>query len=270
MKIYIRNKVNFILKLSLFFFLYQCGQSIGYKKVDSEFRYYFSTDPEWLPSAKGPGGKKIFRKLENVNENSFEILGDIAKDSLNVWFKGKPILRAHAKSFVILEGGYQKDQKDVYHNGKRIKNARSHAFEIITVFTNNDAFATTDQDVYFKDKPLLVTSVLDFELIPEHQYWSKDGHNYFFLERKITVGNYNEIDIISETWFKDNKFVFNVHGDTLLLDKNNDSNSQKLDISSIKGTAVRGILKDKFGYIRPSLNKRISKKNYEFFLKHND
>ncbi|MDG1806208.1 DKNYY domain-containing protein [Flavicella sp.] len=96
-----------------------CGQSIGYKEVESEIRYYHSTDPEWLPSAAGPG-KSVYIKLKNVNRNKFKIFGIVAKDNQNVWYAGKPIIGADSESFEVLEGPYQKDKSTVYFNGKPI------------------------------------------------------------------------------------------------------------------------------------------------------
>ena len=44
----IKRIVRLILKGLIPIVLYACGQSIGYKDVGSEIRYYSSTTPDWF------------------------------------------------------------------------------------------------------------------------------------------------------------------------------------------------------------------------------
>lgn len=261
------SKVLFFLIVFLF---YACGQSIGYKEVESEIRYYHSTDPEWLPSAAGPGKKSVYIRLKNVNKNKFKIFGIIAKDDQNIWYAGKPIIGADSESFEVLDGPYQKDKSSVYFNGKPIIGLQSDSFEIIKAFNDYYVYAKTNNTILYREKPLNVSSVQNFEFIPEHMFWARDGVNYFYLDRKINTGNYKDIDIIIGGWFKDKQFVYNSVGDTLRLKNHSEKNIERLDIKSIEKTELYGFLKDKYGYINGNDNKRITNQEYKYYLKHDN
>ena len=248
-----------------------CGQPIGYKEVESQFRYYHSTSPEWLPSAAGPGAS-VFRRLENVNRSKFKVFGVIAKDDRYVWYAGIPIIGADAESFLNLEGPYQKDKLAVYVNGVFLHDVKSNAFEVIRVNSQNEdmAYARTDEEVYYMDRPLNVSSVKSFNFIPGFDFWARDGINYFYFENKITVGIYDELEIINNGWFKDKQFVFSAYGETLIINKENDSDTPSLDINTIEKTEHYSYLKDKYGYIDVYSKRRVSSDDYKLQLKHLD
>ncbi|MFT6865816.1 MAG: hypothetical protein ACJA08_000641 [Cyclobacteriaceae bacterium] len=261
-----------ILKIIIPIFIYGCGQSIGYKEVESEIRYYHSTTPEWLPSAAGPGIQHpAFIRLENVNKSKFEILGSVAKDDRTVWFEGKPILGADPGSFLNLEGPYQKDQLAVYFDGVPFESVKPEHFEVIKS-KGWIAYARSDEEVFFREKSLNVNSIKNFEFIQGFDLWARDGLNYFLLERKITSGNYDDIKIINNSCYKDQSFVYHVDGniDTLIFEKGDNIEIPSLDILTIEKTEHSAFLKDKFGYIDVHSKKRISIDDYKFQLKHND
>jgi hypothetical protein len=253
--------------------LYGCGEPIGYHEVDGEIRYYHSSDPEWLPSAAGPGKKKtVFQKLENVNISAFEIYETIAKDDKNVWYKGEPIIGADSESFIKLDGPYQKDKESVYFEGERFENVNPDQFEVIKN-AGYIAYARSDNQVFFRDKSLNVNSVQGFEIIQGSDSWAKDGINYYFWDRKIPLDNYNDIEIINSSCFKDNSYVFHINGeeiDTVIVNSGGNIDIPDLDIQSIKKTEHTSFIKDKFGYIDVHSKIRVSVKDYEYQIDHDN
>ena len=268
MKIALKKIVSLVLKGLIPIVLYGCGQSIGYKEVGSEIRYYSSTTPDWLPSASG--GKRYSTIQEYVNRSKFETFETYAKDDKTVWFYTIPITKADAQSFVGLEGNYAKDKFRVYLNGMSLQDVNSEFFEVIETNTNFEyyqfLYARTDEDIYLSGTPLNVSSIKNFQFIPEFANWSKDGVNYFCGSTKIVIGNYDDVEIIAEHWFKDKLFFYNIQGDTLIINKEFDSSLPSLDISTIQITETSSCFKDKFGYIDARSKKRISNEEYEHKL----
>lgn len=245
-----------------------CGQSIGYQEVDTEVRYYHSTTPQWLPSAAGPG-RKVYRTLVDVNREQFQIFGAIAKDDNQVWYLGLPIIEADAESFISLEGDYQKDKFTVYRRGIPIEGVASNEFEVIWVHAVNKdmAYGRTRTDVFYQEKPLSVSSISDFEFIARHDFWARDGSNYFYYDKKITVGNYNDIQIIGSGWLKDDQFVFNAEGEKLIIENQNEIDMPSLDLDTIEQSEHHAYLRDKHGYIDVYSKKRVSVSDYKYQLK---
>lgn len=264
-----RIKLIRIIKFLIPLFLYGCGQSIGYHEVDSEIRYYHSSDPEWLPSAAGPGPQRVFIKLENVNKSELDVFETIAKDDKNVWYKGKPIIGADPESFVKLDGPYQKDKASVYFEGERFENVNPDQFEVLKS-DGYVAYARSDNHVFFRDKSLRVNSIQNFEIIQGYNTWARDGMNYYSRETQITTGKYNDIEIINNGWIKDKLFVYGGDGDTLMINKEYDSDTPSLDLSTIEKTEHFAYLKDRYGYIDVHSKLRVSVKDYEYQIKHDN
>tara|TARA_R110002126_G_scaffold206886_1_gene353979 strand:+ start:9691 stop:10506 length:816 start_codon:yes stop_codon:yes gene_type:complete len=266
MKISLKKIVSLVLKGLIPIVLYGCGQSIGYKDVGSEIRYYSTTTPDWLPSASG--GKRYSIIKEYVNRSKFETFETYAKDDKTVWFYTIPITGADAESFVGLEGNYAKDKFRVYLNGMPLQDVNSEFFEVIESNQNNELFkfiyTRTDKDIYCMGSPLHVSSIHNFELIPEFLFWAKDGVNYFFRSRKIVIGNYDAIEIFGDQWYKDNLFVYHTERGAIIIDKGLNSDIPSLDINTVQKTEVGGYFRDKFGYISGYSKKRVSIEDYEY------
>ncbi|NNJ71609.1 MAG: DKNYY domain-containing protein [Enterobacterales bacterium] len=253
--------------LSLFIFpfiLMGCGQTIGYHEVDNEMRYYHREEPAWLPSAAGP--TKTFTRLGAVNRSTFEVKGYIAKDDSNVWAFGEKIPGADPRSFELLEGQYQRDKNKAYYSGKVLQDLNSDFFEVIRLDSlyQDITYARSDDEVYFTNKPLNVSSAKNFEFIDGYNVWGRDGFNYFMENQKIERGSYHEIEIINGYFLKDKSTVFSWDGETLSINEGNGSGQPALDIESLEKTELTGMyLKDKYGYINLATKKRASKEEYE-------
>ena len=63
-----------------------------------------------------------------MNNNDRKIY---AKDWKTVYYDGKEVKDAEAKSFKIIGYGYAKDWKCVYYNGEMMKDAEVQSFQII-------------------------------------------------------------------------------------------------------------------------------------------
>ena len=222
--------------------------------------------PTGLPSASGRKRYSIIKKY--VNRSKFEVFETYAKDDKTVWFYTIPITGADAESFVGLEGNCLKDKFRVYLNGMPLQDVSSEFFEVIESNQNHEHFkfiyALTDKDMYCMGLPLHVSSINNFQLIPEFVFWAKDGVNYFFRSKKIVIGNYDAIEILGDLWYKDNLFVYNTRGDTLIIDKELNSDIPRLDINDLQKTEVNGYFSDEFGYISGYRKKRVSIEDYEY------
>ena len=256
------QKVYLYLFISIFF-LMGCGQPIGYQEVDNEMRYYHRKEPNWLPSAAGP--TKTYTRLGDVNKRKFEVQGYIAKDDRNVWAFGEIIPGADPGSFVLLEGRYQRDKNKAYFLGKELQNLNSDFFEVIRLDSvyQDITYARSDDEVYFMNKPLHVTSAKDFEFIDEYRTWGQDGVNYFMENQKIEISSYNETELINGYYLKDKSTVFSWDGDTLSINNKKESDLPGIHIESLEKTDVASYLKDKFGYINLTTKKRAPNKEYE-------
>ena len=222
--------------------------------------------PTGLPSASGRKRYSIIKKY--VNRSKFEVFETYAKDDKTVWFYTIPITGADAESFVGLEGNYLKDKFRVYLNGMPLQDVSSEFFEVIESNQNHEYFkfiyALKDKDIYCMGLALHVSSINNFQLIPEFVFWAKDGVNYFFRSKKIVIGNYDAIEILGDLWYKDNLFVYNTKGDTLIIDKKLNSDIPLLDINTLQKTEVYSYFSDKFGYISGYRKKRVSIEDYEY------
>jgi hypothetical protein len=198
---------------------------------------------------EGTGSSK--HELDGVDADKFHVLkyDSYAKDDRLVFYKGKPIPGADAKTFEALGDYYAHDKFRGYYAGDSIKSSRGLTFRII-----NDYYTTDGNDIFFMTDPLKVKSAKNFRFVfdsgeDEWERWTTDGKYYFIKEFKVPSEDYTHMTLYKNSGgiSKDSKWVY-------YFDRKinyDDSGKRVLDTLDLLSFKVTGYLKcgDKFGCI---------------------
>lgn len=124
----------------LFFFLIFLSCSTGYKNEGNAVYY-----EHWN---EGNGQHKS--KLD-ANPKTFEIFefDNYAKDDKSVFYQGKKIIGADAKTFEAIDEFYAKDKNYGWYGSDTIKTSKGKSFKII-----NSYYSTDGYDVFYTTEPL--------------------------------------------------------------------------------------------------------------------
>ncbi len=193
-----QKKYNILAYLfSLILILFGCASD--YEEIDGEL-YYVN------PTANG----KIKTKLHDVDKSSFETIKDndfltiskrYAKDKKNVYYKGRLIEGASAKSFKLIDHAYAVDEHSVFYQYKKLE-ADLNSFEYIGKY-----FARDKNHVFAQGKIQdKITDPASFELV-KHE-WTRDKNYYYVNNFRIVEADYNSFKILTADYAVDKNHVF--------------------------------------------------------------
>lgn len=160
----------------------------------------------------------LVKKVEGAEKNSFTVVEGtyIYRDNNNIYFKGKKVDNADAKSFVVLKVPQQtsslaKDKNNVYHFNiigmEIISGTDASTFEVLS-----GDFARDKQFVYeirLDSHNLDVISGADpltFKVLTGR--YAKDKNNVYYAGMKITDANPNTIKMTNDGKLMDDKNIY--------------------------------------------------------------
>lgn len=220
----------------LFFFLIFLSCSTGYKNEGNAVYY-----EHWN---EGSGQHKS--KLD-ANPKTFEIFefDNYAKDDKSVFYQGKKIIGADAKTFEAIDEFYAKDKNYGWYGSDTIKTSKGKSFKII-----NSYYSTDGYDVFYTTEPLKMLEPKNFKFVigeNDLETWTTDGKYYYYNQFKVPSEDYKNLTIYPESggiskdkkwvYFLDHKLNYNIEGKKVV---------DTIDINSFKVTGYIEC-RDKFG-----------------------
>ncbi len=227
-----------IILFSLSIFVIGCT---GYEN-DAGTIYYKSWN-------EGTGSSK--KELKWVSAKKFRVLiyEEYAKDDERVFYQGKKIEGADAKTFEAIGDFYARDKYRGYYGGDSIRSSSGTTFKII------DSYYSTDgKDIFYDTIPLKVASVKNFRFVfksgdNDWERWTTDGKYYYFKSFKVPSNDYAHMVLYQQSGgiSKDSKWAY------FLSRKLNfdDSGKRMIDTIDIPSFKVTGYIdcRDKYGCI---------------------
>lgn len=209
-----------------------------YKKKNGSVYYY-----SWN-EANGGNETEL-----DVHYDEFKVLkyDRYAKDDQQVFFDGRKIEDADAKSFEAVAEFFGHDKNRGYYAGDSIESSRGKTFRLI-----NSYYSTDGHDVFFMQKPLHVVSAKDFRFVYDSgeqgwERWTTDGHYYYIKQMKVPSNDYQHMTLYKNSGglSKDNKWVY-FQGRKLNYDDSGKKIVDTIDVASFKVTGYVEC-RDKYG-----------------------
>jgi len=188
------QKILFLLITVIFF---SC--STGYKNEGDKVYY-----EHWNE------GTGCHKDQIDADPKTFEILkfDSYAKDDRSVFYKGKKIVGADAKTFEALDDFYAKDKNFGWYGKDKIKTSNGKKIRVINAYYSTDGF-----DVFYTTEPLKMSDPKNFKFVSgegSYDSWTTDGKNYYFNHYKVPSDDYKDLKIYPKSGglSKDRKWVY--------------------------------------------------------------
>lgn len=145
----------------------------------------------------------------DVDLETFEILDNdnYAKDKLRVFYKGRVIEGADAKTFKTISEFYGIDKFHAFHADTLIPNSNGASFEVL-----NGNFSRDGKDYFFNERPL---NVCDYKSFKIHDFngaqgnWlSYDDKCAYYMKSRIPIVDRDSFTVLFGGYTKDKENVY--------------------------------------------------------------